>query len=79
MTSKDGPRPLAAFWHTMKPKPSIAKRACLMSQSFIKFHSSGAYLTVKVGPNHFGRFPPAAGSSIRSFDGWAKVRYWAQD
>merc|ERR1712048_818853 len=29
----DGPTPVAAFWITMKPKPNMARRACLISRS----------------------------------------------
>ena len=38
--SSEGPSPVDAFRSTMKKKPTIAKRQCLISRSFMLFHSS---------------------------------------
>ena len=74
--SKDGPSPVDAFRSTMKKKPTMAKRQCLISRSFMLFHSSGWYAAVKVGPNHFGRglLTGAVGFQPRS-PGWTPWEY----
>merc|ERR1711870_167640 len=72
----EGPIPVAAFWITMKPKPNMARRACLISRSRIMSHSSLLYFAVKVGPNHLGLVPEAGavGFQPRS-PGWTPVSY----
>mmetsp|Transcript_24850 Transcript_24850/g.73952 ORF Transcript_24850/g.73952 Transcript_24850/m.73952 type:complete len:233 (-) Transcript_24850:414-1112(-) len=59
------PLPVQAFSTTMKAKPIMARRACLISRSFISPNSSLLYLDVKVGPNHFGRAPLTGASTFQ--------------
>ena len=64
--SREGPSPVEAFRSTMKKKPTMAKRQCLISRSFMLFHSSYP------GEQYWTPLKPLTANSLGS-SGWYRA------